>query len=188
MQEATGLEGYGYASLSPDGQYRWTLTRYWNAGPPICWVMLNPSTADAESDDPTIRTVTRFSKAWGSGSLSVVNLYPYRATDPARCRRWADWGHNGPDWYARDALHKNAEIVGAAARHAQMTILAWGAAPWAYEWAEYVLDGHLEAGTLPLPTLYCLSRNKDGSPKHPLARGRNRVPTDQEPIPWAGQR
>jgi hypothetical protein len=31
---------------------------------------------------------------------------------------------------------------------------------------------------------YCMGTNKDGSPKHPLARGHNRIPDDQQPILW----
>lgn len=49
---------------------------------PIMWLMLNPSTADASIDDPTIRRCIAFSKAWGYGSMLVGNLYAYRATDP----------------------------------------------------------------------------------------------------------
>ena len=45
--------------------------------------MLNPSTADATEDDPTIRACMAFAERWECGWLDVVNLYAFRATDPA---------------------------------------------------------------------------------------------------------
>jgi len=85
-----------------DGQYRWTLERVWRAGPHVCWIMLNPSTADHLIDDPTILRCIHFTQLWGYGGFVVVNLYPFRSPNPAACKKWADWQSNGPDWYVRD--------------------------------------------------------------------------------------
>lgn len=54
------------------------------------FVMLNPSTADADVDDPTIRRCMGFARAWGMGGLGVVNLYGYRATDPRELHKVPD--------------------------------------------------------------------------------------------------
>jgi hypothetical protein len=71
------------AQFSDCGLYRFTLERKWDpALENCCWIMLNPSTADADADDPTVRKCVGFSKRWGFGSIVVVNLYAYRATDP----------------------------------------------------------------------------------------------------------
>src|SRR5262245_24680981 len=78
------------ASISACGAFRWTLARTWGCGQQICWVMLNPSTADRRRDDPTIRRVIHFTHSWGYHGLTVVNLYPFRSPHPAQCRRWAD--------------------------------------------------------------------------------------------------
>ena len=71
------------AEISECGKYRWWLRRRWADGPVVCFVMLNPSTADAEQDDPTIRRCIGFAQAWGCGALEVRNLFPFRATNPA---------------------------------------------------------------------------------------------------------
>jgi hypothetical protein len=70
------------ALISPCGKYRYWLERMWDPGPPLVWVMLNPSTADAEKDDPTIRRVRGFTKREGYGAFVVVNVWALRATDP----------------------------------------------------------------------------------------------------------
>lgn len=71
------------ANISECGQYRYWLERIWNpTQQTIVFVMLNPSTADANEDDPTIRRCINFAKAWGYGSINVFNLYDFRSTDP----------------------------------------------------------------------------------------------------------
>ncbi len=69
------------AIISDCGRYRYVLTREWGTYPPraLC-VMLNPSTADAEVDDATIRSCVRLAKENGHGSLEVVNLLGVRPT------------------------------------------------------------------------------------------------------------
>lgn len=74
------------AILSDCGKFCYRLSRTWDDGIQSCravFVMLNPSTADAEQDDPTIRKCIGFARRWGAGGIDVVNLYAYRATDPA---------------------------------------------------------------------------------------------------------
>src|SRR5687767_7200334 len=80
MAEADGvIRG---AVISDDQRYRYQLVRGWSGEPPIVWVMLNPSTADGTQDDHTIRKIVQFSRNWGYGSLTVVNLFALRATKP----------------------------------------------------------------------------------------------------------
>src|SRR5687768_14824465 len=71
------------ARFSDCGTYRYNLTRLWDARLiRVCWVMLNPSTADQHEDDATIRRCIGFSRSWGAGALTVVNLFAFRATQP----------------------------------------------------------------------------------------------------------
>jgi hypothetical protein len=103
------------AILSPCGRYRYKLSRTWSDGPRVLWVMLNPSTADADKDDPTIRKCIGFSKRWGCGGLDVVNLFAWRATHPKDLRA------------AREPVGTlNDEAILLTARAADRIVVAWG--------------------------------------------------------------
>jgi len=71
------------AVISPCGLYRYSLTRTWSAALPLPFVMLNPSTADADIDDPTIRRCMAFARREHAGGIIVANVFAYRATSPA---------------------------------------------------------------------------------------------------------
>lgn len=143
------------AIIDGSGLFRY---RLWRAlGQPaegrVLFVMLNPSTADASVDDPTIRRCIGFARRWGAGALDVVNLYALRATDPGELRRAAD--PVGPD---------NDRHIVEAAREASIIVCAWGAHPFARRRAAHV-SGLLRAVGTPLE---CLHVTADGSPRHPL--------------------
>lgn len=97
------------------GPFRYSLTRRWSDEPTLCFVMLNPSTADAVQDDPTITRCSTRARNNGFGGIEVVNLFAYRATDPKELTRAAD--PVGPD--------NNAYITRAVQR-ADRVVLAWG--------------------------------------------------------------
>lgn len=139
------------ATLSACGTYRYALSRRWNpARPPLVWVMLNPSIADAEQDDPTIRRVVSFTQRGLYGAAIVLNLYALRATDPAALARHPQ--PCGPD---------NDSILTAYARSTWDIVAAWGAhAP--------LHAGRVLNGPLRDRRLLCLGRTKDGHPRHPL--------------------
>jgi hypothetical protein len=142
------------AELSPCGTWRYTLTREWDATEPtVLFVLLNPSKADARTDDPTLKKGVAFAKAWGFGRVVFVNLYAFRSTDPEALREAADPVGPENDWYVAE----QAQRVG-------LIVLAWGAHAFAENRALEML--HL---------LYpfrqqCvhLGLTKDGHPKHPL--------------------
>lgn len=70
------------ATFSPCKTYRYSLWRCWDNWPPLCFVLLNPSTADETRNDPTVERCQRRAYTMGFGGLIVVNLFAYRATDP----------------------------------------------------------------------------------------------------------
>jgi hypothetical protein len=175
------------ASLSSCGTYRWTLRRTWSDGSRVCWVMLNPSTADHRQDDPTIRRCMHFARQWGFAGLTVVNLYPFRSSHPPECRQWATRQDNRPDRTGRSALQRNTAIVAREAKHASLVVAAWGAAAWDPDWVDNVVT-KITGGEAPWPRLHCLGTTESGAPRHPLARGTHRVADDHWPVLWTPQR
>jgi hypothetical protein len=146
------------ALISPDGRYRYLLTRRWAPGPAAVFVMLNPSTADAEVDDPTIRRCMGFARSWRRGGIVVVNLYAYRATAPKELAAVDD--PIGPD----NNEHIRAACRLTAARPAPPIVCAWGASPFAVGRGRYVVEQLVNAGV----TLSCLGKTAAGHPRHPL--------------------
>lgn len=144
------------ADLSPCGRYRYSLWRTWDESKPaVLFCMLNPSTADADVDDPTIRRCIGFAKRWGYGTLLVWNLYALRATDP----RELDTAEHpiGPD--DEDHLWR---LMG----RAESIVVAWGAKP---NRGRYVnRERTMFRGPFHDREVYALGVTKDGHPRHPL--------------------
>ena len=171
------------ATISKCGKYRYRLWREWRGTPNARWdwwtnddgspvvdgagaqlgepevcvfVMLNPSTADGNQDDPTIRRCVAFAKSWGYERVEVVNLFAYRATDP---RTLLGLGHNddpvGVDnqSYIEQVIHDT---------HTTRVVCAWGAH-----------GGHLGQnetmlGWIGTSKTGALGVTKEGHPRHPL--------------------
>lgn len=172
------------AEISKCGTHRWTLSREWDSAKgTVCWIMLNPSTADASNDDPTLKRCIHFTRLWGYGRLDVVNLFPFRSSKPEECQRWADW-EPSQDWWVRDVIYyQNMPIVVERAKAADLVVAAWGNKPWATSLAEQIVQ-EIQEDAEPYPDIYCLGTTSNGQPKHPMARGRHRVHNDQSPILW----
>lgn len=156
------------AVISADGKYRYRLTRTWDPDrPPITWIMLNPSIADAERDDHTIRCCRRFATREGAGGIVVVNLYPYRATTPSVLGKLTRWERTG------DPLGLDA-ISSAIASARAPVIVAWGTRSGTrigrgeYRARASAVAGAAEAIDVPL---WCLGTTSDGSPRHPSRLG-----------------
>lgn len=153
------------AVISPCGWYRTWLQRPSSEDRTV-FVMLNPSTADAEHDDATIRRCKFFATREGKGSLVVVNLFSLRSRNPEDL--WgADTEPVGPD---------NEDAIQEAIEGSDLVICAWGTLgrssripKWFRELREQMIGVVAGAadGCGPKP-LYALGLCKDGSPRHPL--------------------
>lgn len=150
----------GSAILSPCGMYRYHLRRDWSVAPPVVWIMLNPSTADAEQDDPTIRRCMSFARAWWYGGIEVVNLFALRSSNP---RDLIDSHEAGIDVVGPD----NDEILARVFRGAQRIVAAWGAHRFA-TWRAREVVALARAPLVVAPPLMCLGTTKSGAPRHPL--------------------
>jgi hypothetical protein len=139
-----------WAVIDETEQYRYTLTRIWDPKKwRLCFVMLNPSTADGYQDDPTIRRCIGFAQAWGYGSLEVVNLYAFRASQPEVLWHVPFPVGKENDHYIREAVQRSTCVVA-----------AWGAGAKCRVRTGQVLSILRHA--------VCLGRTKSGAPRHPL--------------------
>lgn len=142
------------AILSPCGCYRYLLTRTWDAALPVLvFCMLNPSTADASQDDPTIRRCIGFAQREGCGGVAVVNLFALRATDPDKIP--LDSSAFGPE----NITHITAAVKG------RRVVLAYGAHHLAHPHVWRPLIDRIRQHAA---GLYCLGTTKAGAPRHPL--------------------
>lgn len=145
------------------GRYRYLLWRTWDeTHPHLLWVLLNPSTADEQTDDPTLRRCNRFSREWQYGGLEIVNLFAFRTPHPHDFYRAAD-----------PIGSENDHYLAAAAARAAGIILAWG------EKGTYLQRDRAVLALLSLHTtqpLSCLGTAQHGCPRHPLYRPRSTRP------------
>lgn len=120
----------------------------------VLFVMLNPSTADVNVDDPTIRRCVGFATRWGFARLEVGNLYALRATDPAGL--FASDDPVGPE---------NDQRLDEMAGRATEVIVAWGATPHPFPNRPQDVLRRME---FYCGTARCLGQTKHLHPRHPL--------------------
>jgi hypothetical protein len=143
------------AHLSPDRRYRYWLIRVWDEALPLfCVIGVNPSKADEQEDDPTIRKTIGFGKKLGYGGVLMLNVGAYRATDPRDWKRAADpFGPENSIPHLKKYLASFAPIV---------VIAAWGKNCVNHRAPLRALEVMKE-----IPNLQCWGRNIDGTPRHP---------------------
>jgi hypothetical protein len=148
------LTGHSEAVFSADGTYRYLLVRRWDRdAPPLTCLMLNPSTADALADDPTLRRVLGFARREGAGTLNVVNLFALRATDPRELARHPDpVGPHNDEFLRRHCAPGTRVLAG------------WGAGGQFHDRASAVAGMLRGRGA----QLVCLGTTASGEPRHPL--------------------
>jgi len=152
------------AVISECRRYRYELWRTWDTHKGyVLFIGLNPSTADATVDDPTIRRCVGFARKWGYGALAMANLFAWRATDPKEL------------YVADDPVGpENHVAIHGLIQNAGMVIAAWGTH------GSYRNRDEEVRAMIPRfnceRKLFCLGVNKNGSPKHPLYVKSSRMP------------
>jgi hypothetical protein len=153
------------AALSEDGLFRYMLMRQWDPSlSTCCFIMLNPSTADAYKDDPTIRRCVGFAAREGCGQITVVNLFAFRTAYPKALFAWRDERH-------QDVTGNpiNDVFIHNAARDADLVIAAWGAQTKLGDRDKAVETIVRSAGQ----KLLCLGTTRQGHPRHPVRLASN---------------
>jgi hypothetical protein len=156
------------ATFDRTRRYRYRLWRTWDrSGPRLLFIMLNPSTADAEKLDPTVRRCVGFAERWGYGSLEVANLFALRSTDAGALYQVDDPVGPENDRHIEDAVRMSACVIAAWGHHGRLRGRD--------EQVQELVTRHAD--------LSCLRRTKHGFPGHPLY-----LPGSLEPIVYKRRR
>jgi hypothetical protein len=157
------FESASGAVFSRDERYRYGLWRNWNPSlGKVLFIGLNPSTADHQQNDPTIRRCIAFAQHWDYGGMLVGNLFAYRATRPVDLRKASK--PVGPD---------NEQWLLKMAAAAKLIIACWG-----NDGSYLSQDQSIQKL---LPKLHCLKLNATGAPAHPLYLRKTLKPVPYNP-------
>lgn len=155
-----GYEGSSTATFSPCGLHRYELLRVWKPRARVMvFVGLNPSTADENTDDPTIRRILGFADDWGFGTLVMLNVFAFRSTDPralhVRAGRREEIIGPGNDEAIRRTFEEHTRTK---------LVMGWGANGTLLERGQDVARVALAVHRRP----ECFGLTQNGQPKHPL--------------------
>lgn len=123
------------------------------------FVCLNPSTADAETEDNTSRVCINYAKNWGYGGMIIGNLFAYRSTDQSALSQVPDpIGPENDTWLKK--LLSEVELV----------VCAWSNTG--------AFKNRDQAVLKFFKNPHCLVKLKSGRPGHPLYKR-----ADLKPMP-----
>jgi hypothetical protein len=148
----------GTAIFSEDYKYRYLLERDWSKGSSILFILLNPSTADADKLDPTLKRAYNIAKKYGYGKLVVVNIFAVRGSDPSVIKDIVDPIGELNNYYIKKYSKKADRII-----------IGWGNHG-IYKNRSLEI---LKILKIYYDKIYVLGINKSGEPKHPLYTKKN---------------
>jgi len=152
------------AVFDPTRTHRFALYRSWAPSMgTVAFIGLNPSTADENVDDNTVRRCINYTSAWGYGKLVMLNLFSLRSTDPKGLR------------CATPNLPENDQHIISECQKAKLVVAAWGVHGSYLKRDEEVLN-------LLDMNVVCLGLSKKGYPRHPLYMRK-----DQQPLEYRGE-
>ncbi|MCQ8240570.1 DUF1643 domain-containing protein [Rhizosaccharibacter radicis] len=159
------------ARFSACDRYRWELREVWNPRLPLwLFLLMNPSIAGIRFSDPTVGKTGQIARYHGAGGQIIANTGAYRSTCPAGLLQADD--PIGPE---------NEETIMRCAREAGMVIAAYGQPPAALRGVGLRLSRRIVAEGIPL---HVFRLSQDGTPMHPLSRGKGFIPIGTVPVPW----
>jgi hypothetical protein len=139
------------ALLSPCRTYRYILWRQWAEGNRVAFIGFNPSKADEQEDDATIRRCIGFARLWGYSGIVMLNLFAYRSTDPKILG-------------VHDPIGPENDASLACAKRESLVVAAWGELGRNLDRTTKVLTAMRANGV----KLHCLGRTSMGAPRHPV--------------------
>ena len=163
MNEPEYIKTMRLADKSDCGRYRYRLDRHINAGHlRVAFIGINPSVADAEQDDQTVRKWNGFAERLGVDRYMVGNIFPFIETDVKNVKN-----HE----IISEATFQNVMVLGEIIDEAHIIIPCWGSRgkiPKAYRFAVDDMERRLRESFKPL---MCWGKTQSGDPKHPLMLG-----------------
>jgi len=167
MGDLPGNEAY----VSDCGKYRYSLTRHVGAGPfRYAFFGINPSTADAMTDDQTVRKWRGYSERNSVGLFEVSNVFSYRATDVKELAQTTDDLFGEDHWRIQDSIIRSADAL----------VPCWGnqnKVPKALRcWIDDLFDRLCHQNYKHGTPLLCFGKTKNGDPLHPLTLGYEKNP------------
>lgn len=150
------------AVFSSCGCYRYDWHYRWGAGKCVMFIGLNPSVANIQRTDATVRRCIAFAKSWGYGAVRLVNLFSW--VDPYPVGMLSASHPVGAD---------NERYIISGAKESDLIVAVWGN-DGSYQGRDLAVKQMLKG------RLNALQLNKNGSPSHPLF-----LRKDLQPFPWA---
>jgi len=174
------------AKFSPCGNFRYVLWRTWNdKKKKVSFIGLNPSTATADINDPTVTRCINYAKAWGYGGMFMLNLFAFRATQPANMKSGRRFDH--AEVITDDPVGEENDLaIMVYHEAAKITVACWGTHGSYLGRDEHVLElpslrrfGGKQSGNKLRDELHCMRVTKGGHPSHPLY-----LPKSLKPVPY----
>ena len=137
-------------------EYRYTLERKFCDCTPgmVNFIMLNPSTATEEFNDPTVSRCESMTLLKGFGNMVVTNIFAFRATDPLamKAKQGAAIGT------------ENDKHILEVSKRADLVVCAWG------NHGDFLGRGKAVMAMLQKENIkpYCIKISGIGQPVHPL--------------------
>lgn len=138
------------AEFSFDKTHRYRLWRIWDKSLPKCLCIgLNPSNANENKDDPTIRNLIKVLTKLGYGGFYMMNCWTYISSKPELIKT-----NSMNSW--------NTELLGVTAYECKEVIFCWGN-------FKIIKDSAKDEELSEMfKNAKCFSKNKNGSPMHPM--------------------
>lgn len=148
------------ASFNEERTHRQSLWRIWDESLPLLYVIgMNPSVANEKKNDPTVERCQRRARLRGYGGLIMLNMQDVIETDSKKLDQMTN---------SERCTNSNAlaliSAVEAAEKNKGDILCAWGKPGQKYGAVAWLATQAARRRV----TLFCLKKNADGSPQHPL--------------------